>query len=322
MTATKQRDTSLDIICGLLIIHMILEHIFFSFVLLRDSGAFQWERHILFFFMPWFFFKNGMFYKQNCELKIGMIKDFHRLIVPFLVWSLIGEVCWCLSEYLNGNFNYFESLKSLPINGHTKGNPALWFLLSLFMVRQLFSVVSRSKVIVTFVAIISLIVPYLCWKFDYNKYLIVSHTMLGFFFFTGGSYLREKQRLVHVIALAGVTLFIACLFSRPWMDMRANIITDPYLIGAVAAMAAILLVNTILPPHICRNPIGRVLAYIGKDSMSFYVVHWPLLWFLRIFLKRCMGITDSWDLVWCMIASAAVLLPLTVTLLKRYTKLL
>lgn len=80
-----QRNIHLDWICGLLIIHMIGGHI----------AQFMHERYILdsvfFFFMPWFFFKSGMFHKIKKE-DVIIIKSAKRLLIPFIVFSLIGEL--------------------------------------------------------------------------------------------------------------------------------------------------------------------------------------------------------------------------------------
>lgn len=57
----SKRDNSLDAACGLMIIYMIYGHICLW------SGVTQVEifPRLLFFFMPWFFFKSGMFFKPR-----------------------------------------------------------------------------------------------------------------------------------------------------------------------------------------------------------------------------------------------------------------
>lgn len=73
------RDYSLDWISGLLILHMIIGHI---------AGWVEMDypvNNILFFFMPWFFFKGGMFHRHK-EWKVELNKSFKRLIIPFIVF--------------------------------------------------------------------------------------------------------------------------------------------------------------------------------------------------------------------------------------------
>lgn len=67
----KQRDSSIDNISGLLIIYMILYHIF-------QMSGFRNAIHSngmlpLSFFMFWFFYKSGMFYKEKTckEILLG-----------------------------------------------------------------------------------------------------------------------------------------------------------------------------------------------------------------------------------------------------------
>ena len=54
-------DYSVDAVCGLMIIYMIYGHI------CAWSGVQQIELFpcLLFYFMPWFFFKSGMFFREK-----------------------------------------------------------------------------------------------------------------------------------------------------------------------------------------------------------------------------------------------------------------
>ena len=47
------------------------------------------------FFMPWFFYKSGQFFKQQ---KISNLwqRDWQKLFKPFLFWSVVGYVMYIL----------------------------------------------------------------------------------------------------------------------------------------------------------------------------------------------------------------------------------
>ena len=81
----KKRDTSLDAIAGLLILHMITLHCVQNTI--GQLGQYEIISSILMFFMPWFFFKNGMFI--NDKSTFNWKKDASRLI--FRYWSCR----WC-----------------------------------------------------------------------------------------------------------------------------------------------------------------------------------------------------------------------------------
>ena len=68
-----ERNKDLDFVGGILICHMILGHIC------------QWADMdykgdcVLYFFMPWFFYKSGMFFKKNSDWREQLRKDAHHL---------------------------------------------------------------------------------------------------------------------------------------------------------------------------------------------------------------------------------------------------
>lgn len=71
----KKRDASLDSVAGLLIIYMILYHIFLGCGMAEALSSY-WMLSLS-FFMFWFFYKSGMFYKdKTCkEVLLGGVRN-------------------------------------------------------------------------------------------------------------------------------------------------------------------------------------------------------------------------------------------------------
>ena len=92
-----ERDYSLDAACGLMIIYMIYGHI------CAWSGVQQIELfpRLLFFFMPWFFFKSGMFFREK-PFKKEFVNGVKKLIVPYIVFSIIGQLVFYLMWIAKG----------------------------------------------------------------------------------------------------------------------------------------------------------------------------------------------------------------------------
>ena len=67
-----KRIVSLDIITGILIIHMIFGHIM-RFAHCIDTDLYHYTSILLSFFMPWFFFKSGMFYKERKPVEVLLV---------------------------------------------------------------------------------------------------------------------------------------------------------------------------------------------------------------------------------------------------------
>ena len=93
----SQRIDYLDSIAGIMIVYMICYHI------LQWGGIDVINVFVmrpLFFFMAWFFFKSGMFHK-GCSTNEMLKKGFHKLILPFIVFTIIGYILYC-RFYKNG----------------------------------------------------------------------------------------------------------------------------------------------------------------------------------------------------------------------------
>lgn len=86
----KERIEWLDYLSGLLIVWKIVYHAF----------IYTGNKHILiceelyrafYFFMPWFFFKSGMFAVEK-TIKVCVIFSAKKLLVPYVIFSILG-VC-------------------------------------------------------------------------------------------------------------------------------------------------------------------------------------------------------------------------------------
>lgn len=103
----SQRDTSLDSVGGLMILHMISFH-------LRGYLGYEvldLENVLFFFFMPWFFFKAGMFWKMD-SIKNVVVKGYCRLLKPFIIFSIIGHLCFCIRLFVERDYNWVHYVLS------------------------------------------------------------------------------------------------------------------------------------------------------------------------------------------------------------------
>ena len=81
----ETRNLSLDAICGFFIIIMMLWH-----TRIISEKMYHIE-HFLYFFMPWFYFKAGMFAKYGQGLNRDSInKSFKRLLIPCIIFAIYG----------------------------------------------------------------------------------------------------------------------------------------------------------------------------------------------------------------------------------------
>lgn len=126
----KSRQDYLDIVAGILIIFMVYHHAF------PNSVLDVWLSRFLFFYMSWFFFKAGLFFKKEATLKDVIYKSARRLMLPFVVFSVIGQVVCAIGLLLSNNLHknfVINSFIDIVTTGSVFGKGPLWFLLTLFL---------------------------------------------------------------------------------------------------------------------------------------------------------------------------------------------
>lgn len=268
----KKRDTSLDAIAGLLILHMITLHCVQNTI--GQLGQYEIISSILMFFMPWFFFKNGMFI--NDKSTFNWKKDASRLLKPFVVYSAIGlavgafyyciakdEVFW--KYVLKFFYNLFK-------NGSIQGNLPLWFLLSLFLARMVFAnaKIYTNKWVLTFAGLfvglgLSLInVHTIGWIVN----LPICMSFLVF-----GSIFRELQYDKRILTLAFLVFVIIETFSLSKVDIHGNeLIQGHYILWWITSLCGIIVINNVF-----KFINLRFLVIIGRNSMEYYVSHWIVM---------------------------------------------
>ena len=137
-----EREHYIDVIAGIMIFWMILGHCsFFS----HQSVPFY---SLLSFYMPWFFYKSGMFFASRDSVSL-LKKDSKKLLRYYLIYSAIGWLVWSICGIADGSLGFGDcfalTLKTFLYRGCIKGNGALWFLLSFFIVRQFSNFLINKK---------------------------------------------------------------------------------------------------------------------------------------------------------------------------------
>lgn len=138
------RVAYIDAVAGIMIIWMILCHVaYFSHISLPSFIKY------LGFYMPWFFYKSGMFFSKKNQV-ILLRKDASKLLRYFVVYSVIGWLIWGVCGIIDSSLTLraclFKPIGSFFLRGGITGNGALWFLLSLFIVRQSSNFLVKTKI--------------------------------------------------------------------------------------------------------------------------------------------------------------------------------
>lgn len=244
---------------------------------------------VLFMFMPWFFFKAGLFYK-SASLSSVVSKSFHRLLVPWIIFGLIGLIIWIAVGYLMETptireiVNLRRILLITAFEFGLPGNPPLWFLIALFscQVSTIFlQRILHIKPIV--IALVFLLMAFL-FKFyildDFIPYTWLS-VLTGLFFFGAGSILRDYQYSSRFAAAVGILIVILYAYDDTFVEMRTNGLLvstqSGYILYFIRALCGIILLNFISDKLNKRYLSQSILTNIGKNSMGYYVWHFPII---------------------------------------------
>ena len=274
---SKDRYTYVDNISGILILDMVfIVHVCPNCNIHNNFTYYIW---LLFcYFMPWFFFKSGMFYKPNI---IPLSNGIRKLIIPYILFSIFGLILHLAFEL----YVKVTPLTTILLNikedviyrGGIDWNLALWFLISLFVVRNATPILNKILPI-SLILIISLLISWSANYFNLTYPVWVGNIALGIMFYTMGHILRVIQYnkvLFYISLILFLSGFFLPLVTK--FDFRCNQIgmTDNYLIVMLYCTSGIITINNIAFKYI-NKPI-TIITKIGKNSILLYVIHFPIL---------------------------------------------
>lgn len=298
----KDRNASLDTIAGLLIIHMIILHCIQNVI--GNLGIYKIVANLLFFFMPWFFFKNGMFIKSNTN--INWQKEINRLIKPFMIFSTIGFITFAFNAYYIQKTSLWEySLKSiygLLKNGSLQGNLPLWFLFSLFLARVIFIQV-RLWLSTPIIASISLIIAILFSHCNFHNIGWVANLPACISFLAMGKWFNKYQYNKYLLIISIILFVIIQLRYLSLVDIHGNMLKQGnYVVWWISSICGIVIINNLF-----KYINIHILSAIGNSSMTYYVWHWIIMQML-IFACYMFNIENKWLCLWIVLCGEIFLI--------------
>lgn len=286
-TKIIKRDNSIDVVAGFMILIMILNHI------IQHTGFCnrQLDNSLLLFsfFMPWFFFKAGMFYKGP-SLKV----DIQKLLPPYLIYNIIGIIIGWFINYKEeatslSHYCYITIFQWIRYSSPQTNLP-LWFLFSFFMIKQIAAVCAKYNYSQLKLAGILFMVCFSMHIWGGHNLYYIMNIPLGFVFFAIGNVIKDSQYKKEVFLLSLLIVVAFLIFGVSYVGMfSGNLIRGYFLLWPVYAVSGIVLVNNVAK-YTSNQPFVRTLLYpltfLGKHSMDYYVQHWlVLIVFLYFFVE-------------------------------------
>lgn len=309
------RDVSLDIMKGIAIIAVVFGH----------CTLFPFHTFIFSFHMPLFFIVAGYLYKEK-DICISLTKDFSRLVLPYIVFSLIRALKFTITKGIEHDWSYVKSVWMEMLYGNVCSiygeikihSTILWFLLALFVCKNFFNILNyniKSKRILYIIAGgVSLIIT-VC-----ANYIIILPWGLS----TGGSAMIfyvigniAKNRIFSIYAIVPLVLFWCIGIAYSQIDM-IECHYNLYPIDVLGACGATWLIY-ILAKWISKKEsiINTGLSWMGRYSLIVLCMHFMV----QLLDLNSRINTNSW--ISYLLIDFALIIPLTYICTKiRVTKLL
>lgn len=317
------RDRSIDAVGGIMILLVIYRHCLTATASLGSTlvgSAITY--YPLLFYMAWFFFKSGMYFKGSEPLEESIKKGTIRLLVPYLCFSAIAiAVSLVLNGVFFGSAGIHKVLSDIPLHLKREGavvcDSPLWFLLSLFFVRVFFSAANRLHIPAWCPACVSLVAAFGLYRMDLPIGLYFENIALGLFFYSMGYVFKEiqyKKAFFIASAIVYVAFLIYCFVTKNVVSEFVVNTHTPYLPTVLFCLFGCILVNNLSKRLNWGS--SRFLSTIGADSMTYYVTHFIIIYSVLTFDKATLHLSD-WPLFLLLVISVAVLLPLLAKLFAR-----
>lgn len=286
----------------------------------------------LHFYMAWFFYKSGQFFSKRGSMDL-LRGDSSKLLRVFVIWSAIGYVFYISLLGMRGALTLRAATlgvaKTFVLHGNIPLNYPLWFLFTLFLVRQLANIVLPAKSSKSFIPVCALVVcvayllSFLLWKY-HTQWLpyYIANSIVGLMFFTLG-YCISQYETQWWLCLPCIVGYIACyIWGFSIVQYFPNTLhAGHYLLNMPTALCGIVTFNVI-----CRlvvKYVPQIIApfeIVAKNAMILYVAH-GLLYvtisevILKFEIVRLMPYAFS-----LMIAAYVMLLPGVCILYNRIKK--
>lgn len=316
------RNKVLDCACGCMIVIMILHHIFIR-AHLNNTIEYYYFSNLTTFFMPWFFYKSGMFFKplNNNRTKDKIKKHLNKLLIPWLSFSIIGVavqfIVFILFEESSFKSFFYSIVASFIYKQAPYANIVLWYLITLFIVKSLYLIYGRYLIKNKYIILV-LILNIICSMHLIPLPQIINNSLLGLFFYAIGYRLKFIENRGIIITILLISIFILVFVPSNISFVTCRINNGYLLIWMIYSVCMILIVNYLF--SLWEN---KILETIGKNSLSYYVVHFPILFFISKWNEYC-NFFSNMEILLIMIFVSIILLPILSKMLKHspYNKLL
>ncbi len=279
----KKHYDIVDVLKGVAITSVMLYHSIIVFpVNIRDNySVCNWIYYFLGTFqMPLFFMISGFLYSCR-DYKTYIKKRTLRILVPFLIFSLINiPLQFFGGSLVNGEINISQSLIDVFLRGE-----GYWFLYVLFIISAIFplfeKIAEKTKLFLPILLVILMVAS----QFKLTDIFRLQNVVLDMIYFIIGYLIKinldgitafmNKRKYT---AFAVTTILWLGLFNIKYFFDDNKI----YFIKIIAAVCACFSIFIIFNYFVKTKSVNNIMKACGKYSLQFYIQDGYYLTILRL----------------------------------------
>ena len=262
------------------------------------------------FFMPFFFYKSGIFHRK-VGWKYLLKKDTRKLLLNYLVWGGIGFIILIFLRLFDCTTTFkgflFSTIGDIVLYGKAPLNAPLWFLLSLFGVHLIANLLLPGEdfnlkhphvfhFYCLTIILIGCALSYFLYIRAYTDSPIrvsrqpywIANITSGFTFYSMGYWVDKYSNKIWLYIPSVFFYSICCCVGFTIVDMCPNkLLQGNYLLWFPISLVSIITFNALCKLIIVlREQVSQLLHIkssifffeaIGKNAMTIYVSHFILL---------------------------------------------
>ena len=311
-----KRDLTLDMMKGLAIIAMIAGH----FV---GGACYSCYKIIYSFHMPLFFIIAGFLHKKIEISRATLVKDFKRLVLPYLVVGGIIIIGFTIVDCIQSSANIVYWLKAVcwgsasqrhqsPLFGDFPSIGAVWFLLALFWCKLFFNIIGLISSRLSIMILISIVISLVCSFIDEHLINLPLAILPGgasvIFYVTGYSLRRFDvfKKITLKWAAFLMIVWLAATFISPEPLQLSRCHFPIYPLSIVGGIAATLLIYYCSKRFLYFFPSpATIFVWLGEVSLLILCLHqFDLVFFPRkIFGFSAFISSTIIDFTYCVLAT-------------------
>lgn len=214
--------------------------------------------HVFGFFMPWFFFKAGMFHIEDLSYTRSLfLKLSKRFVIPMCLYLILSR----------------------------GDSTILWFLEALILSKLVFVALPKSKVFLVLLSLFLFITGDVINRCELSIPLLLKEMPMALFYYTTGFLLKNLKYDSKIIIYLVVAYLLVLFIIPSRVDMRMQTILFGYFeIAVVGCLVGIVLMNALCEKY--KNILPSQVMFIGRESMVYYILHMPIIIIVQSVLTK------------------------------------